>query len=173
MHGAFPGVEKGNGNFSLEVSFPPEATPDDVYKAIRRELRLRRHWVLAKTTYAFSWIARPWFLRRLVRLGLRLPPWQGSFSTAVSGAPENSVPAGDVDEWFIGLNPVVKNSPLGCCSFEWLGRVSLSMQIHPSLSNDPQVAREWMAAWRRNALRTAAASLPAPTAVESPPSALA
>ena len=151
LHGAFPSIEKGNSNFSLEVRFPLEATPRDVQKAIRRELRLRRHWVIAKATYSLSWMLARWMLRPLVRLALRQPPWQGSFSSSGSVAPED-LGRGDIDEWWIGLNPVVKTSPLGCSCVEWRGLLSLSMQIHPSLAVDPQVARDWIASWRKVAI---------------------
>ena len=156
LHGAFPSTEKGNGNFSLEVRFPLEATPDDVYKAIRREQRLRRHWVIAKVTYASSRFLPRWAVRAVVRLGWRQPPTQGSFSS--SG--RLGEPIDNFDEWFVGLNPVVRTSPLGACCVEWLGLTSLSLQIHPSLANDPQVARDWMASWRRVAVGAGAASSP-------------
>jgi hypothetical protein len=147
-HGAFPSAEKGNSNFSLEVRFPLEARPGDVYKAIRREQRLRRHWVIAKATYSLSWMVMRWMLRPLVRLAWRTPPSQGSFSCSGAVAPESHEDQCDVDEWFIGLNPVVKSSPVGCTCVEWRGLLSLSLQVHPSLANDPQVARDWIASWR-------------------------
>lgn len=167
MHGAFPGQQRRNANFSLEVRFPLEATPDDVQKAIRRELRLRRHWVVAKATYALSWMARPWILRLAVRMVMRQPPWQGSFNTSLATSAE-SLGLEKVDEWGIGLTPVVKTSPLGASGLEWQGLMSLSIQIHPSLSDDPQVARDWLAAWRRIAMSTVAPALPAPAAVGDP-----
>ena len=151
MHGAFPSEqERGNSNFSLEVMFPPEAGPVDVHKAIRQELRLRRHWVAAKWTFSFAWLLTPWVLRKLVRLAASQPAWQGSFSN--SGAvwdPEDVPPEMDTEEWFIGLNPVLKSSPLGACCSQWQGRMALSIQIHPSLATDPQVARDWIAAWAK------------------------
>ena len=151
MHGAFPSEgQRRNSNFSLEVTFPPEAGPDGVHKAIRQELRLRRHWVAAKWTFSYAWMIAPWLFRRLVRLvAMYGPPWQGSFSN--SGAMDLPLAEGesDIEEWFIGLNPVVKSSPLGASSVEWRGRLCLSLQIHPSLATDPQVARDWMASWRR------------------------
>jgi hypothetical protein len=152
MHGAFPSVEGGNSNFSLEVRFPVEATPDDVQKAIRREFRLRRHWVIAKATYSLSWMVMRWMLRPLVRFAWRQPPSQGSFSISGSTTFEDLEHRDDGDEWFIGLKPVIKTSPFGCSCVEWRGLLSLAMQIHPSLANDPQVARDWIGAWRKAAL---------------------
>ena len=150
MHGAFPSEkDRGNGNFSLEVTFPLEAAPAEVHKAIRQELRLRRHWVVAKWAYSYAWLIAPWIFRRLVKLGATLPPWQGSFSNSGSVGPEDiELPAG-MEEWFIGLNPVVKTSPVGACSSEWCGRLALSLQIHPALATDPQVARDWLASWSK------------------------
>jgi hypothetical protein len=152
MHGAFPG-EMRNSNFSLEVRFPPEAPPKEVHKAIRKELRLRTHWIAAKLTLSFAWMIPRWIFRRLVRFAAMLPPWQGSFSNsgAFALSPETADTPGtaEVEEWFIGLNPVIKSSPLGVCCSEWRGRLALSVQIHPALATDPHVARDWIASWRR------------------------
>jgi hypothetical protein len=157
MHGAFPSdVDRGNSNFSLEVKFPPDAGPLVVHKAIREELRLRRHWVAAKWTFSFAWMLGPWIFRKLVRFAAARPPWQGCFSNSGSVAPEALEDAADVEEWFIGMNPVVKTSPLGACCSEWRGRLALSVQIHPSLATDPQVARDWIGAWGRFAKGEAA-----------------
>ncbi len=147
MHGAFPDEgSAGNSNFSLEVRLPPDAGPEEVHKAIRRELRLRRHWVIAKWTFSVARFITPWMFRRLVRAGATDIPWQGSFSNSGAVGADN---ANGIEEWFIGLNPVVRSSPLGACCAEWCGRLALSIQIHPSLATDPQVAREWMASWRK------------------------
>jgi hypothetical protein len=152
MHGAFPSAKGGNSNFALEVRFPIEATPVDVQKAIRREFRLRRHWVIAKAAYSLSWMVMRWMLRPLVRLACRQPPSQGSFSISGSTPSESHERRDDGDEWWIGLKPVVKTSPFGCSCVQWGGLLSLSMQIHPSLANDPEVARDWIGAWRKAAM---------------------
>ncbi len=150
MHGAFPSESSaGNSNFALEVMVPPEAGATDVHKAIRQELRLRRHWVIAKWTYTFARLIAPWMFRKLVRVGLMTPPWQGSFSSSGAVGPEDGDDTSDPQEWFIGLNPVVRSSPLGACSSEWCGRLALSIQIHPALATDPRIAEGWMASWRR------------------------
>lgn len=153
MHGAFPGeADSGNCNFSLEVTVPPETGPQDVHRAIRQELRLRRHWIVAKTTFWFGRRIGRGLFRKLVESAFwRQQPWQGSFSSSGAVAPEDDNQQNDVDEWFIGLNPVVRSSPLGACCAEWRGRMALSLQIHPSLATDAQVARDWMASWRKYA----------------------
>jgi hypothetical protein len=146
MHGAFPSTQdRGNSNFSLEVMFPPDADPATVHKAVRQELRLRRHWVVATWVFSFAWMITPWLLRQLVKLAALQPPWQGSFSS--SGTVGYAEDAYGIEEWYIGLNPVVRSSPLGACSCEWLGQLALSIQIHPSLTTDPQVARDWLKSW--------------------------
>ena len=107
MHGAFPSSQDhGNSNFSLEVMFPPDADPAAVHKAIRQELRLRRHWVIAKWVFSFAWMITPWLLRQLVKLAALQPPWQGSFSS--SGTVGYAEDAYGIEEWYIGLNPVVR-----------------------------------------------------------------
>jgi hypothetical protein len=147
VHGAFPSQgETANCNFSLEVTFPADAGPDIVHQAIRQEMRLRRHWVVAKWVFSFGWMIPRWFFGRLVRLAAMMPPWQGSFSYSGGMAAEY---ADGEDEWYIGLNTVVKASPLGAGYVEWRERLALSIQIHPALATDPQVARDWIASWRR------------------------
>jgi hypothetical protein len=141
--------ETGNSNFSLEVTFPPEAGPEEVHKAIWQELRLRRHWVVAKWMFSFGWILAPWIFRRIVRRAASLTPWKGSFSNTGAMAPRNADAVGDAEQWWIGLNPVAKSGPLGAGCVEWRGRMALSVQIHPALATDPQVARDWISSWRR------------------------
>jgi hypothetical protein len=147
MHGAFPSEgELGVSSFSLDVTFPPEAGPEQIHQAIRREMKLRRHWVVGVFTFKFAkWIPR-WALRWFMRLAMWTRPWQGSFSASLAMDADST---SDLEEWFIGRGHVLRATPLGICCAEWRGRLSLSIQIHPAVSTDPQVARDWVATWRR------------------------
>jgi hypothetical protein len=163
MHGAFSSTEQsGNSNFSLEVRFPPEAGPEDIHKAIRQELRMRRHWVIAKATFSLARPLPTWLFRTLARLAVRQTPWQGTFSNSGALAPPETADAeADIEEWFIGLAPVIKCSPLAVGCVEWKGRLALSVQVHPALATDPQFARDWMKSWRRFAMGVELTALPA------------
>jgi hypothetical protein len=149
LRGAFPiERETANGNFSLEVTFPPDAHPGDVHRAIQQEMRGRRVWLVAAWMSSFAWMFTPWVFRKVVRRAAAQTPWQGSFTNLGQLAPTHSDESGGGPEWLIGLNPVVKAGPLGAACIGWRGRLSLTLQIHPALATDPQVARDWMSSWR-------------------------
>jgi hypothetical protein len=147
MRGALPtDGETANHALALEVSLRPEASPGEVDAAIREEKSLHRIWFVAAFMYRFAWVLSRRTFRRLAIRALSTDAFTGGFSNMGVVAPVGD--AADVDEWWIPLNPVIKTSPIGVACFTWRGRLTLTLQLHPALATDPQVARNWLASWR-------------------------
>jgi hypothetical protein len=143
--------DTANMAWTLDVAFSAEAGPEQVDRAIRRELGRRAHWGAWQLLNLLRYF-RPELLRAVALREMRVRK-HGSFSNLGSLQPAE----GDASrEWWLAFNPVLSSRPVGAASLTWGGRLALSLQLHPALSRDPEQARAWLNEWTRVALERSA-----------------
>lgn len=146
-------AERDTGSLAstIDVFFPPDTSAVQIHALIREQFKRRAHWGV-------------WQLAAmLMSLGTKIIPYivkmesqvykHGSFTNLTDlWSVEAKNGGADNEEWWIGMNPVFRTRPVGTCVLTWCGRLSLSLQLHQSLSRDPEEAAAWMAAWRKAVL---------------------
>jgi hypothetical protein len=135
-----------NAAWTLDVVFEPDASPEDVQSALVKELLRKQHWgtwELFKLLHLF----KPETLRALARREMSVRK-HGSFSNLGRLSPRVLDPTRGVDEWWMAFNPVLRSRPIGAACLTWCDKLALTLQLHPALSRDPRVAREWLARWQ-------------------------
>ncbi|HLK40861.1 MAG TPA: hypothetical protein VKU41_29105, partial [Polyangiaceae bacterium] len=152
MRGAIP-YEKDTDNqaFSIELGFRPDATPEAIESSIRREMRRGMQWLGPWLIGAMRFLT-PAALKRTIQQSSRVYK-TGSYTNLGARAPaeeerSGAEPTGE-EEWWMAFGVVLKTQPVGMVCLTWRGCMSVTLRIHPALSQDRQLAEEWLATWRR------------------------
>jgi hypothetical protein len=133
----------------LPVEFEVGASPDQVHAAIKQRFEEGAHWATLYLHAAESRLA-PARMQRSAVAYHRRPrhAWLGTFSNlgdwSVPGRPANWI--------FIGVPPVTLVHPISSAALTWGGRMTLTLQTHRAISEDPALATEMASTWKRLAL---------------------
>jgi hypothetical protein len=139
--------DTANMAWTLDVAFSPGAGPEQIHAAIRRELERRTHWGAWHLLNLFRYL-KPELLRAVARREMQIRK-HGCFSNLGRLGPA----ASDADpECWMAFNPVLKSRPVGAASLTWGDRLTLTLQLHPALSRDPEAARAWLNDWTGKSL---------------------
>lgn len=159
MRGAVP-CEKDTDNqaFSIELGFKQDATPEKIENAIRLEMRRGTQW-LGPWLIGMMRLLSPSALKRSVQQASRFYK-MGSYTNLGARAPaqeerSGAAPAGE-EEWWMVFGSILKTQPVGMACITWRGCMSVTLRIHPALSQDRRLAEGWLADWRRIACAPAA-----------------
>lgn len=131
--GVHSDTDAGNLTASISLRLPPQPSVnfiDDKIKTIYQEGVHWGAWVMSNMT---RYIGKGLF--RFLALRAR-PIWMGVFSN-VGSWPLAELPH-PIDERYayIGVPPATAILPVTCCSLTWNGRMTLSAQLHSSISDD-------------------------------------
>lgn len=134
---------KGNWTGFIDAKFSREATPADLDRCIKKEI----DWCAPYGGYIGITIGRflgGRLLRFLVRLNFKLQIRTGVFTNlGVMGGETQTV-----SELGYGFPPVLRSQPVGAMTVLWYGHQVLALQLHPSLSRDPQLAANIIKSWK-------------------------
>ena len=132
--------ETANHTSYLQIVTAAEATAQDIHHQIRTKLGNNEHWgawLFANCGRLVRFAGMKFaFHRELSRTGGR--PWVGAFSNL--GAWDNC------GQWFV-CPPVAKTCPLGVGIITCEGRLSLTIDAHPSIARDAAWTRALMDRW--------------------------
>jgi hypothetical protein len=134
-----------NTAWTLDVAFESDAGPEQVQAAIGEQLQRKTHWGSWELFKLLRFLS-PEALKAIARREMQVPK-HGSFSNLGRLEPRSASPSSP-EEWWMAFNPVLRSRPVGAACLTWCGRLALTLQLHPALSRDPRVAREWVDAWR-------------------------
>jgi hypothetical protein len=135
-----------NAAWTLDVAFEPDAAPEQVQAAIGEQMRHKAHWGSWELFKLLRFL-KPEALKAIAQREMQVRK-QGSFSNLGRLEPRSDLIRSSGDWWMV-FNPVLRYRPVGAACLTWCGKLALTLQLHPALSRDPRVAREWLDAWRR------------------------
>jgi hypothetical protein len=150
LRGAVP-MKSPYSNYAAQipVTLTERSQPADVQSAVRAALDEGMHW---GAWDSFNFLPRlgEATLRKFVRKYYARPghAWLGVFSNLGEWRPTSREPQFD---WFV-LPPVTLAQPIGAGSLTWAGRMTLSIQAHAALTEDPRDAERWLTMWKEAVL---------------------
>jgi hypothetical protein len=130
---------------TLELSFAVSADALSVDAELHRERQRCAHWGVWLLLSMMTHLGAA-FVRRLARYEAHAAK-HGSFSNlgqlrARSGSPELVR-----NDWWLAFNTVQEKRPVGAACLTWNNRLAITLQVHPVLSRDPAMARDWLDRW--------------------------
>lgn len=128
----------------VEKGMSPEGVHGRVYRALSRG----EQWANWLAYTALRAVSRS-IKRHIIKIDRVTSQWMaGVFSNIGVWDDEGSLTGTDIDgDWLFAPPPMLFfKIASGCVT--WRGRLSLCMQLHPELSTDPAVTREWVSAWK-------------------------
>ena len=134
----------GNVTASISLRLPPDPELryiDDKIKSIYQQGVHWGAWVMSNMT---RYVGKKLF-RHLAKNSK--PIWMGVFSNVGSWPLEELPHAIDDRYAYLGLPPATYILPVTCCSLTWNGRMSLTAQLHSSISDDSADTQKLIAAW--------------------------
>ncbi|MGJ8656958.1 MAG: hypothetical protein ACSHX6_10960 [Akkermansiaceae bacterium] len=117
---------------------------DDTHKTIYSAIKKKQHWQNWKGYVAGKWMSEK-VKRKLLIEDKAMSQWNmGCFSNL--GVWDSGKKLDSLDTWYF-TPPVIEcqRIAVGCITFQ--NKLSLTMQLHPLLSLDSEVARTWISDW--------------------------
>jgi hypothetical protein len=139
-----------NAAWAVDVAFDAAACPETVHAAIAEQLRNKTHWGSWELFELLRYLG-PKALNAVARREMHVPK-HGSFSNMGSLEPRQANALASSDEWWMAFNPVLRSRPVGAACLTWRGRLALTLQLHPGMSRDQRLARDWLDRWTESAL---------------------
>jgi hypothetical protein len=154
MRGASEAADRmKNPVCAVPIEFQEGSSAVEVHAAIKEKFEKGAHWgtwYLGMLRSAFGANA----MRSAIHAYYNRPrhAWMGTFSNlgdwSVAGKKPNF--------FYIGVPPVTITNPLTGAVMGWGGRLTLTLQAHAAIANDPKQAMEMAAEWKRLALEASA-----------------
>jgi hypothetical protein len=141
--------DTSNTAATLDVSFSPDASAEQVHAALSEQIAQRAHFGAWQLVQVLRWFSRS-FLEKVARRELLIPK-HGCFSNLGALSPR-ALAANSVKEWWMAFNTVFRSRPVGAACLTWRGRLTLTLQLHPALTEDAERARRWLDEWAEHAL---------------------
>lgn len=132
----------------------------EVHHAIKLQLARRMHWGSWMGIHIGAFIGLRgmyWIMRQYEK---KRNCWMGTFTNLGEWPPPGyePPPEGDRCGWAVSSTVTVSH-PIGAACLVWDGRLTLTLQIHPALTTDPEVVQVALDAWI-NQLNSADRSMP-------------
>ncbi len=136
--------ETMNHSSCINIKLGSQNTFDDTHKAIYTALEKRQHWQNWKGYVAGSWISKKQ-KKKLLMNDKAMSQWNvGCFSNL--GIWDSDKKLGNKDTWFF-TPPVIECQRIGVGCITFQNKLSLTLQLHPLLSTEPEVAQAWISDW--------------------------
>jgi hypothetical protein len=139
MRPAFP-ERPLSGNCVSYVKVAASRDAGEIHRQVKRALGAFEHWS-NWWVYHIGKVVGLRGMRKLSRRSSERVFWLGSFTDLGDWTPAPSAQADRYRDsvWAIAA-PGTPNNPVGCATVAWFGQRSISLRIHPSLSEDPGIA---------------------------------
>jgi len=139
-----------NGASMMDIETKPQESAYETHERIKKNFKHNIHW---GTWYALSFSAMLGQCARRVILKIQSRSSSqriGTFSNIGSWDPDP--PHGFESSDWIFCPTVFQNQLLGVGCLLFRGKLSLAIQIHPTLTEDPRISSRWLADWGRELL---------------------
>lgn len=143
-------VDESNHSSCINISLKASHTVKDAHKLLRRELDHGNHWA---SWYAYKYGGKlPGRIRcNLIKADRAGFCWNlGCFSNLGEWDKEKRFEGSAGEGFWLFAPPVLEGQRLGAGCVTFRGRMSLLLQLHPALSTDPEVAKDFMQNWIEN-----------------------
>lgn len=139
MRAAFPDRPL-SGNCVSYVKVPAGFPAEEIHQQIKRALGSFEHW----SNWWVYHIGKVVGLSGMRKLSLRSSQrtfWLGSFTDLGNWTPADSPGPLRESVWAIAA-PGTPNNPVGCGTIAWFGKRSISLRIHPSVSENSNTSAQ-------------------------------
>lgn len=138
------GSDSGNVTSNITVRISPNATSLELDRKFKTGFKKGLHWGAWIFSYVISMAGKPGL--RLV-LGKGKAGWMGVFSNM--GKWPGSAATGTIDDniTYFGGPPVNLLMPICSTCLIWNNRMTVSLQLHPSISSSPDDTQRTMERW--------------------------
>jgi NRPS condensation-like uncharacterized protein len=122
-------------------------TVRDVHRKVYDALRRGEHWANWKA-YQLGYVLPHSLQKWLIKKELATNQWfLGGFSNLGDWDPEQTIHASDCQGSWLFAPPVLSFQTVGAGCVTFHNRLSLTLQIHPQMTPNPAVARNWVNNW--------------------------
>ncbi|MDF1781683.1 MAG: hypothetical protein P1U67_10335 [Alcanivoracaceae bacterium] len=142
--GATAGATSSNVTASICLRLPPNPSVSYIDTKIKTIYQQGVHWGAWLLSNMTRFIGKRGFKFLAERAR---PCWLGVFSNVGSWPPPNHPHPVDENIGYMGAPPATSILPITCCSMTWNNRMSLTLQLHPSISNDKADTEKMIQRW--------------------------
>jgi hypothetical protein len=134
---------------AVPVEFREGASPAEVHEAVRRILAEDAHWGVWYLGLARAKLGTA-ALRGAMHAYYARPrhAWMGTFSNLG----DHSLQGVEPKYFYVGAPPPTVTHPITAAVMGWGGRLSLTVQAHAAVSEEPDAAMGWARRWKELAL---------------------
>lgn len=141
------GSSQGNQTGYVTARITGNGTIEEVHAGVHRNLDLGQHWLTRSLYSTGRWMSSG-LKKKLIKMNrVMAEPYLGAFSNLGRWDDEvfwNGV--GLSGSWLF-CPPVLRCQMIGAGCVTYQNRLSLTIQIHPELSTDPQLIGSWITSW--------------------------